>query len=254
MFIHKTLYYFSSCESNQIRKLLLASLVWVNSHKYCCSFIKITGFIPNKGNGKQRALVSQKRHHDKKLIAHRKGTEERQINSTSFSINRPCFSSNCACVKAQPQNPHAAKWCCLQPCTLLRYCRHPSPACPVPTWGPTSSSWWGHRRRNPARTWPGRSNAGGDFPEHPATAGWWDALCQDHACSEPAVLQPPLLVDWRDLRPLIRDTRIVMSPCYPSIHLLHMIKGPVMIIIVQLTGLTMKLNLLYFISVSKWTF
>jgi len=68
------------------------------------------------------------------------------------------------------------------------------------------------------------------------------------------VLQPPLLVDWRDLRPLIRDTRIVMSPCYPSIHLLHMIKGPVMIIIVQLTGLTMKLNLLYFISVSKWTF
>lgn len=67
-----------------------------------------------------------------------------------------------------------------------------------------------------------------------------------------------LLVDWPDLRTLIRDIYIyiyiVMSPCYPSIHLLHMIKGPVMIITVQLTGLTMKLNLLYFISVSKWTF
>lgn len=66
--------------------------------------------------------------------------------------------------------------------------------------------------------------------------------------------EPPPLVDWRDLRTLIRDTHPVMSPCYPSIHLLHMIKGPVTIIIVQLTGLTMKLNLLYFISVSKWTF
>lgn len=65
---------------------------------------------------------------------------------------------------------------------------------------------------------------------------------------------PSLLMDWSDLRTLIKDIYTVTSPCYPSIHLLHMIKGPVMIIIVQLTGLTMKLNLLYFISVSKWTF
>lgn len=79
-------------------------------------------------------------------------------------------------------------------------------------------------------------------PAAPGTA----ATCR---CREPGPF-----VDWRDLRTLIRDTHIVMSPCYPSIHLLHMIKGPVTIITVQLTGLTMKLNLLYFISVSKWTF
>lgn len=98
---------------------------------------------------------------------------------------------------------------------------------------------------------------------------WWNAGIDPHSSMnhylQSGGLNPPgamhchhvpptLLIDWSDLRTLIRDIYIVMSPCYPSIHLLHVIKGPVMIITVQLTGLTMQLNLLYFISVSKWTF